>query len=155
MSLRFVVQEHHSSRLHYDFRLEREGVLCSWAIPKGPSMDPAVKRLAMAVGDHVLEHADYEGIVAEGGYGAGPVVIWDAGTYEPREWSDRVIEFSLHGGKLKGGFALVRLARGKETEWLLIKKKDEHAVAGWKIETALTPEKRASLKVKTPPSETS
>jgi len=155
VALRFVVQEHHASRLHYDFRLEKDGVLRSWAIPKGPSLDPSQKRLAMEVGDHALEHADYEGIIPEGGYGAGAVVIWDKGTYAPLAWSESALEFTLRGRKLKGTYALVRFKRAGENDWLLIKKKDEHAVPGWKLVPALTAKKKAALKVKKPPSQAS
>jgi bifunctional non-homologous end joining protein LigD len=118
-------------------------------------MDPSQKRLAIAVDDHVLEHADYEGIIPDGGYGAGAVVIWDKGAYEPHAWSDSAIEFTLHGRKLKGTFALVRFKRAGENEWLLIKKKDEHAVPDWKLVPALTAKKKAVLKVKKPPCQTS
>lgn len=151
MSLRFVVQEHHASHLHYDFRLEHDGVLASWAIPKGPSMSPSKKRLAIHVEDHALEYADYEGIIPEGEYGAGAVVAWDAGTYTPIEWRDDSIQFVLEGQKLRGGFALVRLKKGKGNEWLLIKRRDEHALDGWEIERALTPAKRATLQEMEPP----
>jgi len=151
MSLRFVVQEHHASHLHYDFRLERDGVLKSWAVPKGPSMDPTQKRLAMAVDDHDLEYADYEGIIPAGAYGAGAVVTWDKGTYEVTDWKPREIVFKLHGEKLRGAFALVRLSKGKETEWLLLKMKDADAVPGWKLEHALTEKRKAALRECAPP----
>jgi len=149
--LRFVVQEHHASRLHYDFRLERDGVLKSWAVPKGPSMDPSQKRLAIAVDDHDLEYASYEGIIPAGQYGAGAVVTWDAGTYEVTSWKPTEIVFELHGKRLRGGFALVRLSRGKENEWLLLKRKDAEAVAGWSLERALTAERKATLRECAPP----
>lgn len=156
MNPRFVVHEHHASRLHFDFRLEMERVLRSWAIPKGPSMNPAEKRLAVMVEDHPLEYSDFEGIIPDGQYGAGPVVIWDNGTYELKEKKADKISFDLKGKKLKGGFTLTRLkGRGKGNEWLLIKKKDEHAVDGWKLEVTLTPKKKASLKERVPPCETS
>lgn len=126
---RFVVHEHHARRLHYDFRLEREGVLRSFAIPKGPSMDPAEKRLAIEVEDHPVDYVDFEGVIPEGQYGAGEVKIWDRGTYETlREGKDQWV-FFLEGERLKGKFALIRWKRGpKGREWLLIKEKDEFAV---------------------------
>jgi bifunctional non-homologous end joining protein LigD len=152
MSLRFVVHEHHSSRLHFDFRLEMGGVLRSWAIPKGPSMNPSEKRLAIQVEDHQLEYIDFEGIIPDGQYGAGPVVIWDSGEYEPVEQRKDMIRFSLGGRKLRGGFSLVHLrGRGKGNEWLLIKEKDEYAKADWKLEIRLTPQKKARLKKRIPP----
>jgi bifunctional non-homologous end joining protein LigD len=151
MALRFVIQEHHASRLHYDFRLERDGVLVSWAIPKGPSMNPSEKRLAIQVEDHDLVYGDYEGIIPEGQYGAGAVVIWDEGSYEPIRWDDDMIEFTLEGRVLKGGFALVRLKKGKGNDWLLIKKKDGHELPDWKLEHALTPDRKAALVEKEPP----
>jgi len=150
MALLFVVQEHDASRLHWDFRLERDGVLKSWAIPKGPSMDPSQRRLAIMVDDHDIEYADYEGIIPEGQYGAGPVATWDRGTYEALTWEDQRIRFVLHGKMLSGEFTLVHIARGKPNEWLLIKKKDEHAATGWRMERALTPEKLAALEVRDP-----
>lgn len=156
MNPRFVVHEHHASRLHFDFRLEMKEVLRSWAIPKGPSMNPSEKRLAVSVEDHPLEYFDFEGLIPEGQYGAGPVVIWDSGTYELNEKKADKISFVLDGEKLSGAFTLMRLkGKGKGNEWLLIKKKDEYAVSGWKLEISLTPEKRASLKERTPPCETS
>lgn len=131
----FVVQKHQASRLHYDFRLEADGVLKSWAIPKGPSMNPGEKRLAVQVEDHPLAYADFEGVIPEGNYGAGTVEIWDRGTYTPvgkpgdvsKDIEDGVLEFTLHGKKLKGLFTLVRTKMDdKDTNWLLIKKKDNY-----------------------------
>ncbi|MFZ3208807.1 MAG: DNA polymerase ligase N-terminal domain-containing protein [Geobacteraceae bacterium] len=126
---RFVVQEHHSAHLHWDFRLEFAGVLKSWAIPKGPSMNPADKRLAVQVEDHDLDYGSFEGIIPEGRYGAGQVIIWDEGRYEPladlgEGLEEGVISFRLHGRKLTGEFSLVRLKKGTGKEWLLIKKKE-------------------------------
>jgi bifunctional non-homologous end joining protein LigD len=156
MSHRFVVHEHHTSHLHYDFRLELDGVLRSWAVPKGPSMDPADKRLAILVEDHPLEYADFEGIIPQGLAGAGPVVIWDRGTFELLEHLGDKISFVLKGKTLKGEFTLVRLKRGgKGTEWLLIKKKDALAQRGWKLEPKLTSDRKAGLKERLPPCETS
>lgn len=150
MKPRFVVHEHHATHLHYDFRLEREGILRSWAVPKGPSMDPKDKRLAIAVEDHPLQYGGFEGIIPEGQYGAGAVVIWDSGTYEPGEWREDRIAFTLDGTMLKGGFTLVRL-KGVGKEWLLIKRKDEYASAGWKMKVRLTPELEAELRERVPP----
>ncbi|MBJ6798569.1 DNA ligase D [Geomonas propionica] len=140
-SLRFVVHKHAASHLHYDFRLEMDGVLKSWAIPTGPSLDPAVKRLAMMVEDHPYEYGDFEGVIPKGNYGAGEVIIWDAGTFhaagseEPdqslkllREGLQKGdLKFILHGEKLNGEFALVRIKGDKGNSWLLIKKKDQFA----------------------------
>jgi bifunctional non-homologous end joining protein LigD len=140
----FVVQEHQASRLHYDLRLEADGVLKSWALPKPPTLDPAQKRLAVQVEDHPLDYATFEGTIPEGQYGAGTVSIWDRGTYEsltfgkpgPRTVSEAIdeghLEFILHGEKLRGKFALIRMkgrGRGKP-QWLLIKMKDEFARSG-------------------------
>ncbi|MFO0795440.1 MAG: DNA polymerase ligase N-terminal domain-containing protein [Candidatus Brocadiaceae bacterium] len=156
MSNRFVVHEHKASHLHYDFRLEIEGVLRSWAIPKGPSMNPSDKRLAVQVEDHPLEYIDFEGIIPEGQYGAGEVVVWDSGPYVLIEKQPDKLSFSLMGKKLKGNFTMVHMkGRGKGNEWLLIKQKDKHAIQGWKLETSLTPEKMSQLRERIPPCETS
>jgi len=126
---RFVVHEHHATRLHWDFRLEYAGVLKSWAVPKGPSMDPAVKRLAIQVGDHALAYGRFEGMIPEGRYGAGLVLIWDEGDYEPLDdftegLAAGAVRFRLHGRRLSGEFSLVRLKKGTGKEWLLIRKKE-------------------------------
>jgi bifunctional non-homologous end joining protein LigD len=117
-------------------------------------MDASQKRLAVLVEDHPLEYVDFEGIIPEGMYGAGAVVVWDSGTYELLEEKKDKISFFLRGKKLKGNFTLVRL-KGKEKEWLLIKQKDEYAKGGWKLETGLTTKKRAELKERIPPCGTS
>jgi len=154
---RFVVQKHRATRLHYDFRLEMEGVLKSWAVPKGPSLDPNDKRLAMQVEDHPVSYFDFEGTIPEGNYGAGAVIVWDVGAWEPlspqpvkgkfvpgtaaeaREMLQKGdFKFRLRGQRLRGDFALIhikgRRPGSKGTEWLLIKKKDEYAVEGYDIE---------------------
>jgi bifunctional non-homologous end joining protein LigD len=141
MKKRFVIHEHHASRLHFDLRLEMEGVFRSWAVPKGPSMNPADKRLAVLVPDHALSYGDFEGTLAEGTYGAGEVRIWDKGKYETdtdpaRQFAEGKIEFSFIGKKLKGEFVLVKMARQKNN-WLLIKSRDEFADPKWKLKTVL------------------
>jgi bifunctional non-homologous end joining protein LigD len=154
---RFVVQKHDATRLHYDFRLEMEGVLKSWAVPKGPSLDPADKRLAMQVEDHPVSYFDFEGIIPENNYGAGTVMVWDVGTWQPLSpvavqgkyvpgteaeaaamLAKGDLKFRLDGKKLKGDFALVKMKGrrpgSKGTEWLLIKKHDQYVVEGYDIE---------------------
>ncbi|MFZ0136234.1 MAG: non-homologous end-joining DNA ligase [Candidatus Sulfotelmatobacter sp.] len=154
---RFVVQKHDATRLHYDFRLEMEGVLKSWAVPKGPSLDPADKRLAMQVEDHPVSYFDFEGIIPEGNYGAGTVMVWDVGTWQPLSpvavqgkyvpgteaeavamLAKGDLKFRLDGEKLKGDFALVKIKGrrpgSKGNEWLLIKKHDQYVVEGYNID---------------------
>ncbi len=141
-NLIFVVQRHKASRLHYDFRLELDGVLKSWAVPKGPSLNPKDKRLAMMVEDHPYDYKDFAGTIPEGNYGAGIVEIWDNGTYtdienSPQEIAEKNLraglkagnlKFRLSGKKLKGEFALVKLKGNEDNSWLLIKHNDEYAV---------------------------
>jgi len=143
MQRRFVVQEHRATRLHYDFRLEMEGVLKSWAVPKGPSLDPADKRLAMQVEDHPVSYFDFEGTIPAGNYGAGTVMVWDTGTWEPQGNAAEMLQkgdlkFRLNGQKLKGDFALVhmksRRSDTKGTEWLLIKHRDAYVQPGYDID---------------------
>src|SRR5690348_10781726 len=154
---RFVVQKHRASRLHYDFRQEMEGVLKSWAVPKGPSLDSADKRLAMQVEDHPVSYFDFEGTIPEGNYGAGTVMVWDVGTWQPlspipvngkyvpgtdKEANGMLAEgdlkFRLKGKRLKGDFALVhirsRRSGSKGNEWLLIKKHDDAVMSGFDID---------------------
>ncbi|MGH9613908.1 MAG: non-homologous end-joining DNA ligase, partial [Bryobacteraceae bacterium] len=138
----FCVQRHDATRLHYDFRLEMEGVLKSWAVPKGPSLEPLSKHLAMHVEDHPFDYGDFEGNIPKGQYGGGSVMLWDRGTYEllgemsgPDQIARGDLKFRLHGEKVKGEFALVLMrGRGKGNEWLLIKKKDDEAKPGWNVE---------------------
>jgi bifunctional non-homologous end joining protein LigD len=152
----FVVQKHKATQLHYDFRLEIGGVMPSWSIPKGPSLDSGVKRLALQTEDHSLEYRHFEGVISEGGYGAGPVMIWDEGTYNPeieigkgvkKEITSRIegekvaqkslqdgnLKFHLYGKKLQGSFALFRTAGfgGNKDSWLLIKHRDEYSKKGY------------------------
>lgn len=137
----FVIQEHDASTLHYDFRLEADGVLKSWAVPKGLSTDPRKKRLAIRTEDHPLDYADFEGVIPEGEYGGGTVIVWDRGTHEnitkqndePITIDDALehghVVVRLHGKKLKGGYALQRIESGKNEQWLIIKVDDEEADA--------------------------
>jgi len=135
----FVVHEHHAKRLHFDLRLEMEGVLKSWAVPKGPSLNPSEKRLAVMVDDHDLDYAGFEGTLPEGTYGAGDVFIWDSGKYELTGGSIGAgkLEVVFKGKKLKGVFVLARMS-GKEKEWLLIKKNDEYADRSFRLKTVAT-----------------
>jgi DNA ligase D-like protein (predicted ligase)/DNA ligase D-like protein (predicted 3'-phosphoesterase) len=120
----FVVHEHHARRLHYDLRLEREGVLKSWAVPKGPPQEPGEKRLAVQVEDHPLEYGSFEGTIPKGEYGAGTVTIWDKGFYEPMHWGDDKIEVLMKGKRLDGRYELVRFKKAGENEWLFFRAKD-------------------------------
>jgi DNA ligase D-like protein (predicted 3'-phosphoesterase) len=133
--MRFVIQQHDASSLHYDFRLEVDGVLKSWAVPKGPSMDPRQKRLAVEVEDHQLDYADFEGKI-ESGYGAGRVIVWDRGTYTAitkggvgAALKRGHLSFVLTGHKLRGGWTLQRTRDGEKPQWLLIKRDDDDADA--------------------------
>jgi bifunctional non-homologous end joining protein LigD len=135
---RFVVQRHRARRLHYDLRLELDGVLVSWAVPKGPTLDPKSRRMAVHVEDHPLAYADFEGVIPEGSYGGGDVIVWDRGTWVPdgdpaKALAKGDLHFDLEGEKLRGRFALVRRAKdaGGKEQWLLIHKDDEHAERGW------------------------
>lgn len=134
----FVVHEHHARKLHFDLRIEMEGVLKSWAVPKGPSMNPKEKRLAILVEDHPLDYAAFEGTIPEGMYGAGAVAIWDSGTCEIPGGSLRQskIDIVFKGKKLKGAFALARMS-GKEKEWLLIKKRDKFSDENFILKTVM------------------
>ncbi|NWO08791.1 MAG: DNA ligase [Alteromonadaceae bacterium] len=137
----FVIQQHDASQLHFDFRLAINGSLKSWAVPKGPSLDPSEKRLAIQVEDHPLDYGDFEGIIPEGNYGAGTVMVWDRGRFCNLQQEERnstsmseayrngLIEIWLEGRKLCGGYALKRFREGKKPQWLLIKMNDEHADA--------------------------
>jgi bifunctional non-homologous end joining protein LigD len=150
--LRFVVQKHDASHLHYDLRLEMEGMMKSWAVPKGPSLDPSQKRLAMQVEDHPISYNTFEGTIPKGEYGAGVVIVWDKGTYTSKEKKSRAeeekeflaglkkgnLKFLMNGKKLKGGFALFRFK--SEKEWILVKEKDEHAT-----EDEVTADPRSAL----------
>jgi DNA ligase D-like protein (predicted 3'-phosphoesterase) len=117
---RFVVHEHHASHLHYDFRLEMDGVLKSWAVPKGIPLETGVRRLAVQTEDHPIEYIDFSGVIPEGEYGAGTVAIWDSGTYEPDKQEPKEISFTLKGKKLSGGYVLVNT---NNRNWILLKRK--------------------------------
>src|SRR3984885_11769587 len=137
---RFVVQLHRARRTHYDVRFEIGGVLVSWAVPKGPTLDPAVKRAAVHVEDHPIEYLDFEGVIPSGQYGGGDVIVWDYGTWEPHGTDDPAaavaageLHADLHGHKLRGRLILVRRGpdRSGKEQWLLFHKRDEHAISGW------------------------
>lgn len=141
---RFVVQRHRASRLHYDLRFEIDGVLVSWAVPKGPTLDPSTRRLAVHVEDHPVEYADFEGVIPSGEYGGGDVIVWDRGTWEPHPEGDPAeavrggeLHAEMHGEKLRGRLVLVRRddgdgqGDGGKEEWLLLHKRDPYAVPGW------------------------
>src|SRR5262245_26398768 len=151
----FVVQKHAASHLHYDFRLELDGVLLSWAVPKGPSFDPADKRLAMQTEDHPIEYGSFEGVIPKGQYGGGTVMLWDRGTWTPardarKDLARARLKFTLDGNKLKGGWMLVRTRGGKYGEkkadrtWLLFKENDAYAKAGGRPIVDVAPDSVAS-----------
>jgi bifunctional non-homologous end joining protein LigD len=145
MRKRFVIHEHHATRLHFDLRLEIDGVLKSWAVPKGVSMNPSEKRLAVAVPDHSVGYINFEGTLAEGTYGAGEVRVWDKGEFEPSGDASGALRkgklvFTFYGEKLKGEFTLLKMWN-QEKNWLIIKSKDEFADKNWKLETILKPKK--------------
>jgi bifunctional non-homologous end joining protein LigD len=161
---RFVVQRHRATRLHYDLRLEAAGVLLSWAVPKGPTLDPTAKRMAVHVEDHPLGYFDFEGVIPAGEYGGGDVIVWDWGTWQLTDGDDPVaaveagdLHFDLFGEKLRGHFALVRRgAQGAREQWMLFHKRDQHAVEGWDAEHHPRSVKsgRTNDEVKTSPAET-
>lgn len=141
LKARFVVHEHHATHLHFDFRLEIGGVLKSWAVPKGVSMNPKEKRLAVAVPDHAVSYIDFEGTIREGSYGAGKVFIWDKGELETdlnagRQLAEGKLVFKIFGEKLRGGFTLLKM-QSRPKQWLLIKSPDEFADPNWKLQTVL------------------
>jgi bifunctional non-homologous end joining protein LigD len=156
--LRFVVQMHQAQNLHYDFRLQANGVLKSWAVPKGPSLNPAVRRLAVAVADHPLQYANFEGKIPEGPYGAGLVMVWDQGTYTPEDTNDVAaslangeLKFVLHGQKLRGAWVLVRT---RNNNWLLVKHRDAYAssedITRLKSQSVLSGRSLSAIKRMTP-----
>lgn len=149
--LKFVIQKHAASHLHFDFRLELDGVMKSWAVPKGPSYDPTVRRLAMEVEDHPIEYNTFEGTIPKGEYGGGTVMLWDRGTYESEDgggpdalrdgYERGDLKIVMHGKRMKGGWVLVRMRRdeGGRAQWLLIKHRDEYANADYDVvEEAVT-----------------
>ena len=147
-----MVQKHEARQLHYDFRLEMRGILKSWAIPKGPSMNPKERRLAVMVDDHPLEYIDFEGVIPGGQYGAGTVAIWDHGEYilvkgeKPLDAiKDGKIVMELQGNILKGIFSMVKMRGRGENNWLLIKKNDEYSQTEWNLTRASTNEKRERI----------
>jgi bifunctional non-homologous end joining protein LigD len=143
-ALRFVIQKHAASHLHYDFRLELDGVMKSWAVPKGPSYDPATRRLAMEVEDHPIEYNTFEGTIPKGEYGGGTVMLWDRGTYEAEDgggieslregYHKGDLKILMHGKRMHGGWVLVRMRRpGERPQWLLIKHRDEYAASDYDV----------------------
>jgi bifunctional non-homologous end joining protein LigD len=164
MGSRFVVQRHRARRLHYDLRLEAAGVLLSWAVPKGPTLDPAAKRMAIHVEDHPLDYFDFEGVIPAREYGGGDVIVWDWGTWKLTDGEDPIaaveagaVHFDLFGEKLRGHFALVRRGgQGSRKQWMLFHKRDAHAVAGWDPEDHPTSVKtgRTNDEVKASPAAT-
>ena len=144
-TLRFVIQKHDASKLHYDFRLETsDGVLLSWAVPKGPSLDPKQKRLAVETEDHPLDYIDFEGIIPEGNYGAGTVIVWDIGTYfterdTRQQFHEGKISFTLNGRKVNGSFVLIRIKQ-RNKQWLLIKSDDDSFATAPRDLTITSPE---------------
>jgi bifunctional non-homologous end joining protein LigD len=145
----FVIHEHHAKQLHFDLRLEIDNALKSWAVPKGPSMNPGEKRLAIMVEDHALEYASFEGVIPQGIYGAGNVVIWDKGRFDIQGGSLKQgkLDIFFRGKKLKGGFTLISIS-GKEKDWLLMKKRDEYADYSFILKTVLPASKKPSRKRK-------
>ena len=147
-SLQFVIQKHAASHLHYDFRLELDGVMKSWAVPKGPSLDPMVRRLAMEVEDHPISYNTFEGTIPKGEYGGGTVMLWDRGTYDAddgggaeslrRGYEKGELRFVMHGKRLRGGFVLARLRRPGRPQWLLIKRRDDYSDADRDITAEVT-----------------
>ena len=143
---RFVIHEHHATNLHFDLRLEIGGVLKSWAVPKGLSLNPNHKRLAIEVPDHSLSYINFEGTISEGSYGAGAVVIWDNGDYssngDPTEQLETGrLNFVFHGKKLRGGFVLLKM-KNRKNQWLVVKEKDEFADSNWELKTVLPPKSK-------------
>ncbi|HLM60522.1 MAG TPA: DNA polymerase ligase N-terminal domain-containing protein [Pyrinomonadaceae bacterium] len=146
MKRRFVIHEHHATNLHFDLRLEIGGVLKSWAVPKGLSLNPNLKRLAIEVPDHSLSYIDFEGTISEGKYGAGAVVVWDNGEYSTNDdpavqFENGRLNFIFHGKKLRGSFSLLRM-KDRKNQWLAIKNRDEFADLNWELKTVLPAKKK-------------